>query len=61
VDQRSCRVSVRSIAPLFSSDLPASLRGAVANLHERILAAVQRVGQKHTAASEMIGYNAVPA
>jgi uncharacterized protein (DUF302 family) len=61
LDQRSCRVSVRSIAPLFSSDLPASLRGAVANLHERILAAVQRVGKKHTAASEIIGYDAVPA
>ena len=61
VDHRSCRVSVRSIEPLFSSDLPASLRGAVANLHERILAAVQRIGQKHTAASEMIGPAAVPA
>jgi uncharacterized protein (DUF302 family) len=61
VDHRSCRVSVRSIAPLYSSDLPASLRGAVANLHERILAAVQRIGQKHTAASEMIGPAAVPA
>jgi hypothetical protein len=61
VDQRSCRVSIRSIEPLFSSDLPASLRGAVASLHERILAAVQRIGHKQTAASEMIGYDAVPA
>jgi hypothetical protein len=61
VDHRSSRVSVRSIAPLFSSDLPASLREAVANLHERILAAVHRIGQKHTAASEMIGEDAVPA
>ncbi len=61
VDQRSCRVSVRSMEPLFSSDLPASLRGAVANLHERILSAVQRIGHKHTAATEMIGRDAVPA
>jgi hypothetical protein len=61
VDQRSCRVSVRSMGPLFSSDLPASLRSAVANLHERILAAIQRIGQKQTAATEMIGSGAVPA
>jgi hypothetical protein len=47
--------------PLFSSDLPASLRGAVANLHERILAAIQRIGQKQTAATEMIGSSAIPA
>ena len=61
VDQRSCRVSVRSIEPLFSSDLPPSLKGAVANLHERILAAVQRIGQKQTAATEMLGSRAIPA
>jgi uncharacterized protein (DUF302 family) len=61
VDQRSCRVSVRSMEPLFSSDLPASLKGAVANLHERILTAMQRVGQKQTAATEMIGSSAIPA
>ena len=61
VDRRSCRVSVRSMEPLFSSDLPASLKGAVANLHERILAAIQRIGQKQTAATEMIGSSAIPA
>ena len=60
-DQRSCRVSVRSIEPLFSSHLPASLKEAAANLHERILAAVQRIGHKQTAATEMIGRIAVPA
>ena len=60
-DARSCRVSVRSMGPLFSSDLPASLRGAVANLHERILAAIQRIGQKQTAATELMGSTAVPA
>ena len=61
VDQRSSRVSIRSIEPLFSSDLPASLKGAAANLHERILAALQRIGQKQTAATEMIGPAAIPA
>lgn len=61
VDQRSCRVSVRSIESLFSSDLPASFRGAVANLHERILAAIQRIGQKQTAATELVGPAAIPA
>jgi hypothetical protein len=61
VDARNCRVSVRSIEPLFSSDLPASLKGAVANLHERILAGIQRIGQKQTAATEMIGSAAIPA
>ena len=61
VAPRSCRVSVRSMEPLFSSDLPASLRGAVANLHERILAAIQRIGQKQTAATELMESTAVPA
>lgn len=61
VDERNCRVSVRSMEPLFSSDLPASLRGAVANLHERVLAAIQRIGQKQTTATSMILPRAVPA
>ena len=61
VDARSCRISARSMEPLFSSDLPASLRGAVANVHERILAAIQRIGHKQTAATEMLGATAVPA
>jgi hypothetical protein len=47
--------------PVFPSDLPASVRGAVANVHERIVAAVQRVGQKETAATEMADCTAVPA
>src|SRR5689334_19862644 len=46
--EKSCRVSVRSIEPVSASDLPASLRGAVLNLHERITAAIQRIGQKET-------------
>jgi uncharacterized protein (DUF302 family) len=41
-----CRISVRSIEPLFASELPASVRGAVSNVHERILSAVQRVALK---------------
>jgi hypothetical protein len=39
-DHHKYRVSVRSVERLFSSHLPASCRGAVANLHERILAAI---------------------
>jgi uncharacterized protein (DUF302 family) len=60
-DQHRSRVSIRSIELLASSDLPASLRAASANLHERILAAVQSIGHKQTAASEMIGCDAVLA
>ena len=60
-DERNCRVAVRSMEPLFSSDLPASLRSAVANLHERILAGIQRIGQKQTAGTAMIGADVVPA
>ena len=48
---RGCRVSVRSIQPFYGSGLPASLRTAGTDLHERILAAIQRVGQKETAAT----------
>ena len=59
--EHSCRVSIRSMEPLFSSDLPAGLRGAVANLHERILVALQRIGHKQTPAGELIGYDPIPA
>jgi uncharacterized protein (DUF302 family) len=59
--ETSCRISVRSIEPVFSSDLPATLRGAVAHLHEMILAAVQRIGSKHTAASEIAECTTAPA
>jgi hypothetical protein len=41
-----CRVSVRSIEPLFATELPASVRSAVSNLHERLLSAVQRIAVK---------------
>jgi len=41
-----CRVSVRSIEPLFATDLPASVREAISNLHERLLCAVQRIALK---------------
>jgi hypothetical protein len=50
---KGCRISVRSIQPLFGSELPVSLRGAVANLHERILAAIQRIGNKESVAGQM--------
>lgn len=58
--EKGCRVSVRSIEPVFASDLPASVRGAVSNLHERIMAAIQRIGQRETVATEMATC-AVPA
>jgi hypothetical protein len=58
---KRCRVFVRSIEPVFSSDVPASLRAAVSNLHERILAGIQRVAHKETAATEMATSSAVPA
>ncbi|MBL8213332.1 MAG: hypothetical protein JNK87_21620 [Bryobacterales bacterium] len=61
LDDRACRVSVRSMEPLFSSELPASLRGAVANLHERVLDAIQRIGQKQTPATDRMGARAIPA
>ena len=57
----ACRVSLRSIEPLFGSDLPASVRGAVSNLHERILSAVQRIAVKETLGAGAPVRNAVPA
>ena len=59
--KKGCRVSVRSIEPVFASDLPASVRGAVSNIHERIVAAIQGIGQKETAATEMATCSAIPA
>jgi hypothetical protein len=58
---KGCRVSVRSIEPVSTIDLPASLRGAVLNLHERIVAAIQRIGHKETAAAGIPTCTAVPA
>jgi hypothetical protein len=58
---KGCRVSVRCIEPGFASELPASLRGAVLNLHERIVAAIQRIAHKESAAAGMPTCTAVPA
>jgi hypothetical protein len=55
------RLSVRSIEPVFASELPASVRGAVSNLHERVLAGIGRIAQRETAATEMATCAAVPA
>lgn len=52
-DGAESRVSIRSMEPVFATDLPVSFRAAVTNLHERILAAIQRVGQKDTATRQM--------
>jgi hypothetical protein len=51
--EKGCRVSVRSIQPLAGSELPASLRRAVSDLHERILLAIQRVAHKESAADHL--------
>jgi hypothetical protein len=53
------RVSVRSMESVFATDLPVSFRAAVTDLHERILAAIQRVGQKDTATRQMAERQAV--
>jgi hypothetical protein len=53
------RVSVRSLDPVFMAGLPVSFRAAVTNLHERILSAIQRVGQKETATRQMAERQAV--
>jgi hypothetical protein len=53
------RVSIRSLDPAFMSDLPVSFRAAVTNLHERILSAIQRVGQKDTATRQMAENHAI--
>jgi hypothetical protein len=58
---RGCRVSVRSIEAGLASDLPASLRGAILNLHERIVAAIQRIAHKESASAGMPTRTAVPA
>jgi hypothetical protein len=59
--RKGCRVSVRSIRPLVGSDLPVSVRSAVANLHERVLAAIQRIGRKETAVEQVADHSAVSA
>ena len=58
---KTARVSVRSIDPVFASELPASVRGAVANLHERVLAGIARIASKETVATEMAACSPVPA
>jgi hypothetical protein len=59
--EKGCRVSVRAIDPIVGSDLPASVRGAVLNLHERIVAGIQQIAQKETAATEMASCVMTPA
>ncbi len=50
---KASRISVRSIESVFAGDLPASVRAAASNVHERVLAGIQRIAQKETAATEM--------
>jgi hypothetical protein len=44
-----CKVVVRSIKPLLDDSLPATARQALFLLHERILTAIQVVGQREAA------------
>ncbi len=48
-----CIACVRSLEPVILAELPPSVRSAVSNLHERILAGVHRIAMKETAATEM--------
>jgi uncharacterized protein (DUF302 family) len=43
---KESRVVVRSIKPLLDESLPTSVRHAILTLHERILKAIQAVGQR---------------
>jgi hypothetical protein len=44
-----CRAVVRSIKPLLEESLPATARHALISLHERILNAIQAIGQREAA------------
>jgi hypothetical protein len=41
-----CTVSIRSLKPLLDEKLPAGVREAIILLHERILKAIQTIGQR---------------
>jgi hypothetical protein len=58
---RGCRLSLRSVEPVLTSDLPASLRGAVTVLHDRILSVLARIAQRETAVPGISTSGAVSA
>jgi hypothetical protein len=52
-ERSGCVVYLRRLEPRFDSDLPLTVRTAVFELHERIVAAVQRIAIKETAVTQM--------
>ncbi len=57
--EERCVVFVRSLEQVILAELPPSVRSAVSNLHERILAGVHRIALKETAATQMATCGAV--
>ena len=56
-----CKAVVRSIKPLLDESLPATVRQALLLLHERILNAIQAIGQREAVFDHAHSRNAVPA
>jgi hypothetical protein len=56
-----CKVIVRSIKPLLDDSLPAIAREALFLLHERILSAIQAVGQREPALENAHSWERAPA
>lgn len=54
-----CTIHLRCLDPLAVTALPRTMRAAVTNLHERILAGIQRISLKHTAATQLAAGGAV--
>jgi hypothetical protein len=55
------KAAVRSIKPLLDESLPATVRQAVLLLHERILNAIQTIGQREAAFDHSQSRETIPA
>jgi hypothetical protein len=60
-DESRCKAVVRSIKPVLDETLPSSVRQALLSLHERILKAIQEVGQREAIFDHAHSREAVPA
>jgi hypothetical protein len=58
---KKSKVLLRSIKPLLDEGLPNTVREAVLNVHERILKAIQTIGQREAVFYHAHGSEAVPA
>ena len=56
-----CKAVVRSVKPLLDEALPATVRHALLSLHERILKAIQAIGQREAVFDHVHRREAVPA